>query len=548
MRKRPPIALDPAPAAMPESATPRTPNPFNDDQRMREASPRGNNEGQTQANKRPRTDFGTVAVVSTAPASPERLALRKVPNRQDLWEREAQEAPPCPPMPTIPSGWNPWNSPYDPKLDPAVFAGMPTGRGANPHFKMSRVGATPPLPLLPHRPFPEGPFEIAPIPAADFRGNLSPQQLEELDRMRTTETILALIPHGAGKAVNLNASTIMKDAESFIGSLAFEENDRMAYRVTVHPPDMRNRAGGWNANPFGKPWVFFLQLPKDASPLRDFLLWQRVFAVSKTVSFTIYDLDEDVQCWDHHAITGMWIRNGMSHGETLDQKVMLLTAIKHDICASDKFRVFAAKMAYTNLKHTGDLEEVLNTLTNTFHLERTEAVDDSGSMIPAYVLLARPPTASKEEYMEWCSYFTYDSVNNCAREAYRTSMQRFDVAFLPVRVWCELCKSRIHCTARCPWPSTEGWLGTTAADLGVRTAPGSNPPSLTGPAGVVLTPLILSFRQASAAITPAQAGPAGPAGTTRGRGRGNNPGRARGRGTGRGACGARGGRGGRGGP
>ncbi|KAJ2955086.1 hypothetical protein NUW54_g14768 [Trametes sanguinea] len=89
-----------------------------------------------------------------------------------------------------------------------------------------------------------------------------------------------------------NATQIATDSQEFIRSLAFEENDRKAYDVLVHPPDIRN-AGGERSRPFAKPWTFFIEIPHNATPLLRFLRWQQVFAVSKTVSFTVYDLDND---------------------------------------------------------------------------------------------------------------------------------------------------------------------------------------------------------------------------------------------------------------
>ncbi|KAH9858140.1 hypothetical protein C2E23DRAFT_802800 [Lenzites betulinus] len=406
----------------------------------------------------------------------------------------------------------------------------------NPHFKQSREGPPPPLPLPPHRPFPEGPFVVPPIPLEGFRGNLSTQQLEELDKMKLSESILALVPHGAGKAIISNATEVVTDIEGFLNSLAFEENDRLPYRTVVHPPDVRNRARTWNSNPFGKPWPFFLQLPRNAGPLRTFLLWQRVFAVSKTVSFTVYDLDSDVYCWDFYPIVGTSIKPNASHAEVIDQKELILTAIKRDMHADPDYRSFAAKMAFNNLMHSGGLESALNTLADTFHLERTEALDGEGNLIPAYIFMARPPTGSREEYQEWCRYFLRDGKHN--RDAFRIALQRFDIAFLPTRVWCDLCKSQIHCTARCPWPAVKGWLGITPKDLGVRMT-ATTPPTYTGAAGVVISPLILAFRRAVNEF-PAPTAARGRITTYTGR-TGRGRGAARGRGT---QATARGGRGG----
>ncbi|CDO76072.1 hypothetical protein BN946_scf184814.g5 [Trametes cinnabarina] len=462
-------------------------------------------EDEQRTNKKARTDSETATAVSTSVAIPERARLRKDP-RQHLWEREAQSFPPPRLVLATPPSGNPENYEYIPALDPAVMSqlGQPMYRQANPHFRMSRAGPMPPQPLLPHRPFPEGPFQVPPIMASEFKGNISEEMLEELQAMKEGEnapTILAFIPHGAGKimAAPPNATQIATDSQEFIRSLAFEENDRKAYDVLVHPPDIRN-AGGERSRPFAKPWTFFIEIPHNATPLLRFLLWQRVFAVSKTVSFTVYDLDNDDRYWDIYPIMGTSVLKNASHAKVLSQKEMILTAIKRDLSVDRDFRVYASELAFRNLRHTGDLTGAITTLCSTFHLERTELEDPDGEMRPAYMLLARPPVASDLEDDAWRALFNRHPV-------YRISLQRFTVALGAHRVFCELCKSRIHCTARCPWPNTEGWLGITPRDLGVR-ASNATPPVYHGrPGEIVSSNLFQAFQKAcqEAAATAAAA-------------------------------------------
>ncbi|KAH9853409.1 hypothetical protein C2E23DRAFT_884995 [Lenzites betulinus] len=195
-------------------------------------------------------------------------------------------------------------------------------------------------------------------------------------------------------------------------------------------------------------------------------------------------------------------------------------------------------MGYAHCARDVGGTEVCATLADTFHLERTEALDGAGKLVPVYVLLARPPTGTEEEHSEWCKFFLRDGAR--LRDAFRIALQRFDIAFLPVKVWCDLCKSRIHCTARCPWPAVEGWLGITPKDLGVR-ATSSSPPTYSGPAGAVITPIILAFRRA------VNEHPAPPAPNGQGTNQAGHGGRGRGLGQGQGGRGGRGGRGARGG-
>ncbi|KAH9848807.1 hypothetical protein C2E23DRAFT_738614 [Lenzites betulinus] len=480
----------------------------------------------THATKRSRTDEGPQAQpsVRSSSASPERLALRKTPDRQNLWEKGEQDLPE-PPAPTVRAPSEDDDTfPYIKELDPAYLAKKPLYRGVNPHFQMSHSGAQPPLPLPPHRPFPEGPFPVAPIHPGKLTSNLSLAQEKEIARIRNTDfphTVIALVPHGAGKAINANASKIARDCQDFLRSLAFEANDNKPYKVMVHPLGLRNKTGANSNAPFGMPWTFIIQIPNNALPLYDFLMWQRVFGVSKTVSFTAYDFEgtRDLS-WILFPITGNVIEPEATHMEVLEQKLILTNAICEAVETNTVYRSYAAKLAYTNLKHTGDLAGTLRTIAGGFHLERTEAEDAKGNLVPAYLFMARPPTTLEREYNDWKSFFLLSSPSQ-KRFSLSAHLQTFDVAAPSLRIWCELCKSHLHCTARCPLPTADGWLGINPRDLGVR-AISLNPPRYEGPPGIVPCAIIQKFRTSQAETKQAEQAAAGGGGTpskTRGGGR-----------------------------
>ncbi|OSC96464.1 hypothetical protein PYCCODRAFT_1441060 [Trametes coccinea BRFM310] len=344
--------------------------------------------------------------------------------------------------------------------------------------------------------------------------------LETIESMRATENgpiLLYLIPHGAGKAMNAKGIDVARDCQAFLRSLIFNENDAKPYKSLVHPPDNRDEVGK-KSMPFSKPWTFLVQLPNNAQPLKSFLLWQRVFAVSKTVSFTIYDMNTREEYWDIFPIHGPSVTEDASHQDVLDQKAILLQAIKRDMSQIPAFRTLVADLGVRNLQHQGDLNAIMDTVLSTFHLERTTAdTTESTDLRTVYVLMARPPTETLEEYNSWKSFFNSLSV-------YRIALQRFEVALLPMRVWCELCKSRIHCTAKCPWPRAEGWLGITPQDLGVRTiTAGDGSVRFVGAANKVTSvPLIKHFREIAEQTSEARdraSGKAGKRGSgTQGRG------------------------------
>ncbi|KAI0822693.1 hypothetical protein BC628DRAFT_1340668 [Trametes gibbosa] len=411
--------------------------------------------------KRTRTDNGPQPAVRTLSPSPERLALRKTPDHQNLWEKGEQELPE-PPKPT-----------YIKELDPAYLAKKPLYHGVNPHFQFSQTGPQPALPLPPHRPFPVGPFPVAPIHPDMLRSNLSLAQETEINQIRTSlspHTVIALVPHGAGKAINANAAEVARDCEDFLRSLAFEANDNKPYKV-----------------------------PENARLLHDFILWQHVFAVSKTVSFTAYDFDGTLDLpWILFPITGNVIKSDASDRKVLEQKLTLVNAIREEL-------------AYANLKHTGDLAGTLKTLAGGFHLERTEAEDAKGNLLPAYLFMAHPPTAPQCEYNDWRSFFLLSSPTQ-KRFSLSAHLQTFDVAAPSLTIWCELCKSHLHCTARCPLPMVKGWLSITPRDLGMR-AVALNPPRYEGPPGAVTCAIIQKFRTTLAETKQAEQAAAGGGGT-----------------------------------
>ncbi|KAI0323402.1 hypothetical protein GY45DRAFT_1376349 [Cubamyces sp. BRFM 1775] len=207
------------------------------------------------------------------------------------------------------------------------------------------------------------------------------------------DTILALIPHGAGKAVNVNAPSIVKDCQDFLRALAFDENRKWAYNTQIHPPD-------------------------------------RVFAVSKTISFTIYELDNKECTWDIFPIVSMAVENCLSHEAVLEQKATILSTIKGDLQHNPDYCRFAGKTGYVNLGHTGDLNDILRTLSDTFHLERTEAENDKGDLVPAYVLMARPPSQNATDFASWRSFFVKNERGQL-RESFCGALQHFNIGVLP---------------------------------------------------------------------------------------------------------------------
>ncbi|RPD52472.1 hypothetical protein L226DRAFT_576458 [Lentinus tigrinus ALCF2SS1-7] len=215
--------------------------------------------------------------------------------------------------------------PYLRAFDSVETTGKPAHWDECPHGRKTRAGAPLEQPLLPHQEFLEGPFPHTHIPEYRFFSNLNAAQIQAV-RQRGSQ-VLAVIPHGGGQGLLKRAKLVATAVESFLRSLAFESNERKAFNVKVYEPEVKKLDPN---NPFGKPHAFFVDLGPNADALRKFLLWQEVFAVNPSLSFTILPIDNREASWKVCVISGDDIEPNATHAVTSIENLTAASGNKKD--------------------------------------------------------------------------------------------------------------------------------------------------------------------------------------------------------------------------
>ncbi|RDX47870.1 hypothetical protein OH76DRAFT_1304538, partial [Lentinus brumalis] len=356
--------------------------------------------------------------------------------------------------------FDPYKMPYLRAFDPAETTSAPACKGENPHLKKTRAGVAPELPLVPHPEFLEGPFPHTHIPEYRFFANLEPSQVQAV--RERGEQMVALVMHGGGQGMLGHAKTVVVNVEAFIRTLAFMSNDRKSFSVKVYSPEVKSSK---SSGPFDKPYTFFADLGPNAEVLRRFLLWQEVFAVNPSVSFTALPIATREASWKLCVINGDDIDPEATHAFVLKQKSRLLVELKKRAGSTNSMSWWTAKLVMAGWNIHGNEQELVEKFTDTFSLELTSAELKSTSVpVPAYVLYAKPLTYDKRVAVNWRSAFLGISGANKAAKPIRLGLDIFHVDRATVD--CKVCKADTHRTALCPLAGTPGWKGVTPALLG----------------------------------------------------------------------------------
>ena len=392
------------------------------------------------------------------------------------WDTEAR------PIPTPPADHTEWmrecagKLPFNPDHDEAIYAKVPAYHYANPHFRKTQCYTLEERPLDGHDSFTPGPFPHTHISDWRHLGNIVDQQKEMV--LKNFEQILALVPHGGGRAYMKQGMAPAKLYEKFLRSIRFAGYDGEAVDVKVIPPDMRNGGSPNSKNPFAQPWTFFVLLEDDTGLLmRMFLLWQEHFAVDQSCSFSIYPLITDhPQSWKLLVLTwphANWAT--ATHNEVIDKGKVTLEVLKSKLRVYSFFRDEIAMLAATKINHTGSRDQVFQTVTDFFHLKPATA-DTKDGPCAAFVLLARPLADTSQE-LKHLKKVMLEALCGCMRgdHFYVGTNKVFAVddasPTATTSVDCKLCKSDIHCTVDCLLPKARGWHGITAAALGCDNKP-----------------------------------------------------------------------------
>lgn len=413
------------------------------------------------------------------PASSDSRKLRKL-SPQSVWDKEWQDAMPVRPPPDL-LDWNREHgltTPYRRFYDETRWLAAPNARAGNPHYLVapSPEGARPEQPLRGYLPFTPGPFPFTHISAWRHYGNIVEPQRDLITSQAAT--MLALVPLGGGRAMNKIAGALAQMYESWLKSLCFEGYDGQGAEVSVIPPDAKHPGSEASVNPFAQPWSYIVAIGNDPGSLvRDFLIDQQVFAISPECCFTIHSLTPKMtESWKTLVLTGAGsFLNTRStvHNDIVNRKRELLNLIKDRLRAAPTFRSLIAKLAATYINHTGDREQVFQTVTSTYYFDVANT-ECEGGFSPALVLMTRPIAETRREREELRRLITEALCGpRCDHFYYHTrKITVYDDSKAPKpTVDCKLCKADTHRTADCPLPLTKGWKGLTAGDLGKEDKP-----------------------------------------------------------------------------
>ncbi|KAH9853633.1 hypothetical protein C2E23DRAFT_711671, partial [Lenzites betulinus] len=202
-------------------------------------------------------------------------------------------------------------------------------------------------------------------------------------------------------------------------------------------------------NRFGQPWTYFIDLPPTATLLREYLLWQKVFAIHTTLSFTVYPVLQERQPWTIMVLSGL----PEAIDDSMEGRHAVLAEIKKVMWADKFFVYFVARLAAQYWGITGTMAELAKATTDTLDATVVMAEDSANgrATAPAYLITGKPPTEDKDEYARWIEYFT-------APAAYWVD-NIYQLKVNKLVVECKICKDTTHCARDCPLVKVPGWQG-----------------------------------------------------------------------------------------
>ncbi|KAI0832659.1 hypothetical protein BC628DRAFT_1304943, partial [Trametes gibbosa] len=258
-------------------------------------------------------------------------------------------------------------------------------------------------------------------------------------------TVLALVVHGGGQRFIAKSPEKTAEIRTFIQSLKFPDPDA-TIPVKVYAPVI-NKLN--EKNRFGQPWTYFVDLPPNATLLREYLLWQKVFAVHATLSFSVYPILQEQQPWTIMVLSGP----PDAVEDTKEARRAVLAQIKQTMWADKYFCYFVARLAAKNWGIAGSMAELVKATTDTLEATVVMAEDPANgrAMAPAFLITGRPPSDDKDAYARWVSYYTAPGVYWVDR-IYQLKVNKLVVE-------CKLCKDTTHCARECPLVMVPGWQG-----------------------------------------------------------------------------------------
>lgn len=339
------------------------------------------------------------------------------------------------------------------RYDPTDFTGLPTAKGENPHINRHTqpedVAVT--LPII-RDGYTDARFPLPFVPTYKLIGNVQESQRDALKA--SPNAVLAFVIHGGGQRYIMKYGAKKVEAiMEFLLGLALTESSDQAPSIAIHLPEGNSMD---SKNRFGQPWTLFVELGPGTESLRAFLLWQGIFAINPTLSFAVYNLDDDEQPWTIMTLTG--VTGAVVN--TDEAKRQVLATIKADLWRDRDFCFYVATQAKISWKITGDIASRVKEVTDTLDIEFIDVDDpNTGGTTPAYLIYAKPLSKDRDVYLKWVAFFKGPPA---APKFYRRGIFRLNVS---KAADCRLCKASTHCARDCLLPAVPGWQGPTLNDL-----------------------------------------------------------------------------------
>ncbi|CDO71548.1 hypothetical protein BN946_scf184911.g18 [Trametes cinnabarina] len=395
-----------------------------------------------RSQKRPKTGVESSDRQERNKEDETRLAQRKQPQRASPSperiniDEDASQPNPRPLCPLPQRAKEPEMTSIMHRFDPNAWDGLPTKTEENPHSRQTRIGEPPAKLDSSVVNFTNARFHHAHIPSYKFFGNVAQVQEDVRYIRKSPERV--------------------EEIKRFLTTITFEDVATEPPSVTVYVPEMRKES---DRNRFGQPWTFFIELDKASTTLRDYLLWQEVFALHPALSFSVHAIVPDRQPWTIMVLTG---KPGAVE-DTPHAKKDVLAAIKKTLWANADFCHFVAHQVADNWGEQGELDARVKAASDTLDIAVVSAeANGSERPVPAYLILAKPVSHDRAAHQEWIRHFKAPKVY--WRGAYRLEVGQ-------AQLDCKLCKETTHCAWDCPLPKVPGWAGTTPESI---YRPGTN--------------------------------------------------------------------------
>jgi hypothetical protein len=322
-----------------------------------------------------------------------------------------------------------------------------TDRENNPHLHDTQRGTAPEKPAGHSVPFTDAVFPRIALSFEQLTVNMADEQVDAIKA--DPDKFIAILPHGAGKKF----FETEKDAATKILAFLNGLDCQGAGAIKVVTPAAKDRSSKKAGKHFLGPWTFILVNAPEA--MRNFLVWQQTFPLSREIVFHALPFDNSIMSWVIMNISG----SAVSNDDTVKKSV--LATIKSKLWRDSHFCSLASQLLQESgvITPSGSGTEYAVYATDSWELMYVETGDREGQPDPIYILTGKPLTKDKDKHRLWLAIIR--------KTSYYHELEKLDIE----KKWmnCVWCKSDTHPAFRCPFPTRdEGWLGPTPEQLASR--------------------------------------------------------------------------------